>query len=89
MNNDKKRSEDYFEEIASSLEHEYMCNQRLNSAPGNYREQYLYLLKSLAAFCKLSWQACDVDYRASQLSKEPKYATIEDIRAKLATMDKW
>jgi hypothetical protein len=85
----KTRSEECFEEIASRLEHEYMMNDRINSnaETDRQKEQYFWVLKALAAFCKLSWDDMNVEYRASQLSKYPPYATIEDVRAGLARMD--
>jgi hypothetical protein len=87
MNSDRQRSNDFFEEIASSFEHEYMCNSRLNTAPGDHQKQYLYLLRSLASFCRLSWEDMNVDYRASHLSKWPPYHTMEEMLAKIAALD--
>ena len=83
----KQHSEACFEEIASRLEHEYIVNPSINGETDHDKEIFLYLLKNLAAFCKLSWDDCNVEYRATQLSKWPPYATIEDVRARLAELD--
>ena len=83
----KQRSEEMFEEIASRLEHEYIVNRWINDDSDRDKQIFLYLLKNLAAFCKLSWEERDVHCRASQLSKYPPYATIEDIKARFAEME--
>jgi hypothetical protein len=79
------KAEACFEEIASRLEHEYIVNSWIRG--DGDKEIFLYLLKSLAAICKLSWEACNVDYRASQLSKYPPYCSLRDIKATLAGVD--
>jgi hypothetical protein len=83
----KHRSEECFEEIASRLEHEYIVNRSINGDSDRDKETFLYLLKNLAAFCHLDWDDMNVYYRASQLSKWPPYATIEDVKAHIAEID--